>query len=173
MKCEISYSIEQNNEKTSCSGREHNYVVSSASWHSMIPSWHMNSNIKFCENSVLSLLLTQVIFPLGFSISQQKHHLCIFFVMSTSVLLINSIYIHSHKLPLHTYFMGSVYAEEKCVVAVNEQKLMTTDHLGPDTDFVCVRCTESNSTDLCITWGGMVDKVLIFLLVNTVMKITL
>lgn len=64
--------------------------------------------------------------------------------MSTSILLINSIYIHSHKLPLHTQFMGSVYAEEKCPVAVNEQNLMTADHLGSDSDFVCIRCTESN-----------------------------
>lgn len=56
--------------------------------------------------------------------------------MSRSVLLINSIYIHSHKLPLHTHFTGSVYAEEKCSVAVNEQNLMTTDHLGSDSDLV-------------------------------------
>lgn len=40
--------------------------------------------------------------------------------------------------------MGSVYAEEKCPVAVNEQNVVTTNHLGSDSGFVCIKGTESN-----------------------------
>lgn len=89
------------------------------------------------------------LFPLAFPSVSNKNIIFVsfsskaFFVMNKSMLLINSICIHSHKLPLHTHFVGSVYVEEKNAVAVNEQNSMTIDHLGSDSDFVWFRCTES------------------------------
>lgn len=132
------YSVKTSDEQPGCSGGSR-VALAHPDTH---PVWqHRTVLLSFSSTGLFALSFP----PLNNTSMILVSFSCEFFlVMSTSIALVKQYWHPFTQAAFQAHFMGSGHAEEKCPVAVKDQNVTTTDHLGSECEFGFIRATERN-----------------------------